>query len=124
MTRSESDSALPTGEPASAGRSLGQVPWGNSNPRIRQQCRNKVQWPAITRRDKGEREKNAVIGVAGGWERKVPKRRHDKQGDPCGTKGCDRGERPGHRRTGVRAFVVARKRGNARGAKGRRKVEA
>jgi hypothetical protein len=64
------------------------------------------------------------MGRRGGWEQKDPKRVHDKQGDPFGTNRRDRGERPGHRRTGVRAFIVATKRGNARGAKERREVVA
>lgn len=48
----------------------------------------------------------------------------EKQGDPSGLERCDQGERPGHRPRGVRAPIVAPKRGNARGAKGCRKVEA
>ena len=63
-------------------------------------------------------------GQWGGWRRNGWTVVHVKQGDLVGAKavfmlGVSR--RAG--RTGVRAFVGARKRGNARGAKGRREVE-
>ena len=40
-----------------------------------------------------------------------------------GTERCSRPQGPKSRPAGVRASIVAMKRGNARGAKGRRKVE-
>ena len=46
-----------------------------------------------------------------------------KQGDLSGARTVFMQSRRAAR-AGVRAFIVARKRGNARGAKGRRKVDA
>jgi len=60
------------------------------------------------------RRKRRVLGTQGGWGRNGRKAVHVKQGDLCGEE-C---------RIGVRALIVALKRGNARGAKGCRKVDA
>ena len=47
-----------------------------------------------------------------------------KKGDLSGPGGCSWPQARRARRTGVRAPIVVMKRGNARGAKGRRKVDA
>lgn len=73
---------------------------------------------------KAEREQMQWLGRRGGWGRKGWKCGRDKQGDPPGPERSSWSEDPKSRLAGVRASVVARKRGNARGAKGRRKVEA
>ena len=64
--------------------------------------------------------------MSGGWRRNVRKARHANLRDLCGTKaafiiplGCEEPER-----TGVRALIVAKKPGNAGGAKECRKVDA
>jgi hypothetical protein len=54
----------------------------------------------------------------------VRKGRYVKQGDLSGTRAVFMPERRRAARTEVRASIVARKRGNARGAKGCRKVDA
>jgi hypothetical protein len=64
-------------------------------------------------------------GASGGWRRNDGKVRYMNQRGLIGTGTAfilARAEEP--YRSGVRAAIVAEKRGNARGAKGRRKVEA
>jgi len=73
---------------------------------------------------KREREQMPWLGPRGGWGQKGWTCGRGKQGDPSGPERCSWPVRPKSRPAGVRASVVARKRGNARGAKGRRKVEA
>src|SRR3990172_12546169 len=63
-------------------------------------------------------------GLRGGWRRKGRKVVYVKQGDLSGVRTEFKPERRRADRAGVRAPIVALKRGNARGAKGRRKVEA
>jgi hypothetical protein len=63
-------------------------------------------------------------GRRGGWGQKGWTCGRDKQGDPPGPERCSWPRGPKSRPAGVRASVGATKRGNARGAKGRRKVEA
>jgi hypothetical protein len=60
----------------------------------------------------------------GGWGQNGWKCGRDKQGAPSGDRPVFMAKSPKTRPTGVRASIVAEKRGNARGAKGRRKVEA
>src|SRR5216684_301212 len=122
MTHSKPDSAKPTGEPASAVRSLGQDPGGKDCLCPHQRAGSSGLRPrAETKR---ERVQMPWLGRWGGWGRKGWKRGRDKQGDPPGTERCSWPSGPKSRPAGVRASIVARKRGNARGAKGRRKVEA
>lgn len=59
--------------------------------------------------------------VGDGMVRKVV---YVKQGDLSGERTVFMRNRRRAARTEVRAFIVAMKRGNARGAKGRRKVDA
>jgi hypothetical protein len=64
-------------------------------------------------------------GASGGWRRNDGKVGYMNQGDLSGIRRCScwlssrRAARPG-----VRAPIIVMKRGNARGAKGRRKVDA
>lgn len=59
----------------------------------------------------------------GGWRQNGRKVKTMNQGDLFGCQMVFMLERAEEPRTGVRATVVALKRGNARGAKGRRKVD-
>ena len=64
-------------------------------------------------------------GASGGWRRNDGKVRYMNQGDLIGPGAVFKlrgAEEP--YRSGVRAAIVAKKRGNARGAKGHRKVDA
>jgi len=122
MTQRESDSAKPCGEPASAVRSPEQNPSGTTSLRCREAKGSSGLLPPV----KENRERTKKLGVKrlGGWDQNGWKGMRGKQGDPSG---IDRRSWPGgpkNRPTGVRASVVAMKRGNARGVKGRRKVEA
>jgi|GEM_PF-3687070 len=73
---------------------------------------------------KRERAQMPWLGWRGGWGQKGGKGGRDKQGDPPGPERCSWPKCPKSRPAGVRASIVARNRGNARGAKGRREVEA
>ena len=75
-------------------------------------------------REKRERAQMPGLGRWGGWGQKGWTCGRDKQGDPSGTERSSWPQGPKNRPAGVRASIVATKRGNARGAKGRRKVEA
>ena len=71
-----------------------------------------------------EQEQMPWLGRWGGWGQKGWKCGRDKQGDPSRPERSSWPQGPKSRPVGVRAFIVAEKRGNARGAKGRREVEA
>ncbi len=73
---------------------------------------------------KGERAQMPWLGRRGGWGQKGWKCERSKQGDPPGPERCSWPQGPKSHRAGVRAFIRAKKRSNARGAKGCRKVEA
>jgi hypothetical protein len=119
-TQSKPDSAAPTGEPASAERSPGHDPRGNGSLCLR--AGSSGLWPrAETKR---ERTQMPWLGWRGGWGQKGWKCGRGKQGDPPGPEGRSWPQGPKSHRAGVRASVVATKRGNAREAKGGRKVEA
>src|SRR5439155_14328081 len=122
MTYRKPDSATPTGEPASAVRSPFQDPRGRSSLCLAP----KTGSTGLRQRAESKRERAQMpwLGRRGGWGQKGWKGGRDKQGDPPGPERCSWPERPKNRLAGVRASVVAKKRGNARGAKGRRKVEA
>ncbi len=122
MMQRKLDSAKPTGEPASAVRSLGQDPIGRHSLCWQPRAGSSGLRPGAE--TKRERRQMPGLGRRGGWRRKGWKRGRDKQGDPPGTERCSWPSGPKSRPAGVRASVVAKKRGNARGAKGRRKVEA
>ena len=64
------------------------------------------------------RRGKAAASSESGWRQNGRKRKRDKQGDPTGTERCSWPQGPKSRPAGVRASVVAKKRGNARGAKG------
>lgn len=120
MTQTKPDSARPTDEPASAVRSPRRDHWRrkNSDPqtgsgpndvRLRPEKKmNRQEW-----RNRGGR-------VAGGGrvERVSEKSRETHSDRPVFML-----QEPKSRRMGVRASIVAKKRSNARGAKGCRKVE-
>src|SRR6266550_1045686 len=122
MTQSKPDSAAPTGEPASAERSPGHDPRRNDSFSLRKEARSTGLRP----RAETERERAQMPWQRrrGGWGQKGWKCGRDKQGDPPGPERRSWPQGPKNRWAGVRASVVARKRGNARGAKGGRKVEA
>src|SRR5437867_965303 len=122
MTQRKPDSATPTGEPASAVRSPRQDPRRKDSLGLLPEARSNGQRPRAEK--KRERAQMPWLGRRGGWGQKGWKCGRDKQGDPSGPERCSWPVRPKSRPAGVRASVVARKRGNARGAKGRRKVEA
>ena len=65
-------------------------------------------------------------GASGGWRQNDEKVEHMNQGDLAGVWTVFTPDESGRRagQPGVRAAIVAMKRGNARGAKGRRKVDA
>lgn len=112
----ELDSAASNGEPASAERSPGNHPSGRALPLPEPQGRSRDRSPASGSEEKGERKK------------KLPTNDEVVGDGTAGSVGEEsRESRPGQtgetRRAGVRASVGARKRGNARGAKGRRKME-
>src|SRR5215472_8661061 len=121
MPHTEPDSAMPTGEPASAERSPQPDPWrlraSDGCPAIRLN----VVRPRTEH--KGELPGMTWLGWRGGWGRKGWKCGRDKQGDPLGTERRSWPTGPKNRPAGVRASIVARKRSNVRGAKGGRKVE-
>src|SRR5439155_27242375 len=122
MTHSKPDSAAPTGESASAERSPSHDP------------RRTTSWNLLTgvrstglrtrAEIKGEPKQMLGLRRRGGWGQKDWKCERSKQGDPPGPERSSRPQGPKSRWAGVRASIVARKRGNARGAKGCRKVEA
>jgi hypothetical protein len=72
---------------------------------------------------KRERTERPGLGRWRGWEQKGWTWVRDKQGDPPGSERGSWPHGPKNRPAGVRASVGALKRGNARGAKGRRKVD-
>lgn len=112
----ELDSAASTGGPAPAERSPGSPPCGNSIPLPKPEGRGREKLPAFWSERNGERHEK-------------PGTNDEVVGD--GTMGSvgevSRETRPEQigmaRRAGVRASVVAKKRGNARGAKGRREMD-
>src|SRR5215472_12479644 len=121
MAHTEPDSATPTGEPASAERSLQRDP---RRPHASDSCpavRSNVVRPRTE--NEGELPGMTWLGRRGGWGRKGWKCGRDKQGDPLGTERRSWPQGPKNRPAGVRASIVARKRSNVRGAKGGRKVE-
>src|SRR5437879_4216401 len=115
MTQSKPDSAAPTGEPASAVRSPHRDPRrqpASDHPKV-------VRLDGMRPRTetKSEPEQMTWPGRRSGWGQKGWKCGREKQGDPSGTERCSWLEGPKSRRKGVRASIVAGKRGNARGAK-------
>src|SRR5437870_3768450 len=122
MTQRKPDSATPTGEPASAERSPGQDLHGNISRWRPTPSGSTGQRPRAEK--KRERAQMLWLGRRGGWGQKGWKCGRSKQGDPSEPERRSWPQGPKNRLAGVRASVVARKRGNARGAKGRRKVEA
>src|SRR5262245_6095275 len=122
MTHRKPDSATPTGEPASAVRSPRHDPGGKSSLCLASKARSSGLRPrAETKR---EREQMPWLGRWGGWGQKGWKWGRDKQRDPGRPTRCSRLQARRAAPLGVRASIVAVKRSNARGAKGRRKVEA
>src|SRR6266516_6074751 len=122
MTHRKPDSATPTGEPASAVRSPRHDLHGKLSRCSRLRTGSSGQRPRAEQ--KRERAQMPWLGRRGGWGQKGWKCGRDKQGDPSGPERGSWPLGPKSCPTGVRASVVATKRGNARGAKGRRKVEA
>jgi hypothetical protein len=122
MTQSEPDSAMPTGEPASAERSPDHDPRRTDSLDLRCGVRFSGQRPRTER--ERERAQMTWPGRQGGWGQKGWKCGRDKQGDPPGSERSSWPNGPKNCLAGVRASIVAKKRGNARGAKGCRKVEA
>jgi len=128
MTPREPDSAAPTGEPASAVRSPRHDPCGESSLGLPWKAGSSGLRPRAE--NKRERAQMPWLGWRGGWGQKGWTCGRDKQGDPPWVRRCSASkdakfqQKPKSRPAGVRASVVATKRGNARGAKGRRKVEA
>jgi hypothetical protein len=120
MTQREPDSAAPTGEPASAVRSPGHDPSGRISLCLA------AGFSGLRPRAERKRERAQMpwLGWRGGWGQKGGKGGRDKQGDPPGPERSSWPKSPKSRPAGVRASIVARNRGNARGAKGRREVEA
>ena len=121
-TQSEPDSARPTGELARVRRSPCADRRGEQSLGIREDDR--LERMRSRAEVKGEREQMAWLRWSCGWGQKGWKWRLSKQGDPPGAERSSWSKGPKNRPEEVRAFVVARKRGNARGAKGRRKVES
>jgi hypothetical protein len=121
MTHTEPDTAKPTGEPASAARSPQRDPWRRDASDGCPAVRLNVVRPRTE--SKGEPKGMTWLGWRGGRGRKGWKGGRDKQGDPPGTERSSWPRGPKSRPAGVRASIVAWKRGNARGAKGCRKVE-
>src|SRR5271157_5614734 len=121
MTQSEPDSATPTDEPASAVRSPGHDPRRQKSLGLPQEVRSTGLRPRTER--KRERAQMSWLGWRGGWGQKGWKCGRRKQGDPPGPERGSWLRGPKNRLAGVRASIVARKRGNARRAKGCRKVE-
>src|SRR6266446_9407552 len=122
MTQRKPDSATPTGEPASAERSSCQDPRRKDSLGLLKEARSNGQRPRAEK--KRERAQMPWLGRRGGWGQKGWKCGRDKQGDPSGLERRSWPQGPKNRLAGVRASVVAKKRSNVRGAKGRRKVEA
>src|SRR6266487_879595 len=122
MTQRKPDSAKPTGEPASAVRSPLHDPGGRRSLCLGSKAGSSGLRPRAE--SKREREQMSWPGRRGGWGQKGWKCGRGKQGDPLGSERRSWLECPKNRLAGVRASVVAMKRGNARGAKGRREVEA
>jgi len=109
MTHRKPDSATPTGEPASAVRSLRHDLQGNFSLCSRSRAGSSGQRPRAEQ--KREREQMPWLGRRGGWGQKGWKCERGKQGDPSGPERCSWPVRPKSRPAGVRASVVARKRG-------------
>jgi len=122
MTQRKPDSAASTGEPALAVRS----PWYNPCGKDSLCPLPRAGFPAERSRSEEKRERVQMpwLGWRGGWGQKGWKWGRSKQGDPPGSERCSWSQDPKSRPVEVRASIVALKRGNARGAKGRRKVEA
>jgi len=109
MTHRKPDSATPTGEPASAVRSPRHDLHGNCSLCSRPRTGSSGQRPRAEQ--KREREQMPWLGRRGGWGQKGWRCERGKQGDPSGPERCSRPVRPKSRPAGVRASVVARKRG-------------
>src|SRR6266702_2454638 len=122
MTHSKPDSAAPTGEPASAERSPCHDPGRSKSLSLWKETRSNSLRPGAER--KSEPEQMLGLGRRGGWGQKGWKCERSKQGDPPEPERCSWPQGPKSRRAGVRASIVARKQGNACGAKGCREVEA
>src|SRR5438552_2899697 len=120
MTHRKPDSATPTGEPASAVRSLRHDPGGSCSLCLAKAGSSGL-WPRVE--IKRERAQMPWLGRWSGWGQKGWTWGRSKQGDPAGPERCSWPQGPKSRPMGVRASIVAVKRSNARGAKGRRKVE-
>jgi hypothetical protein len=113
----ELDSAALNGEPATAERSPGSIPCGKTIPLPRPEGQGKDKRPAYRSDKNGQRREKLRTNdevVGDGTAGSVGKVSRETRREQIGA------TRP----TGVRAFVVATKRGNARGAKGRREMEA
>lgn len=113
----ELDSAESAGEPASAERSPGGIPSGTTIPLPRPKGPSREQPPAFWSERTGKRHEkpktnDEVVGDGtAGSVGEISRETHPEQTGAT-------------RRRGVRASVGATKRGNARGAKGRREMEA
>ena len=113
----ELDSAASNGEPAGAERSPGCLPCGRMIPLPKPSGRGRERPPAFWSDNKSEREeklrKNDEV-VGDGTAGSVGEVNRETRPEQIGAT----------RRAGVRASIVATRRGNARGAKGRREMEA
>ena len=113
----ELDSAASTGEPASAERSPEGVPSGMAIPLRRPGGPSRDKPPAFRSKRSGKRHEKPGMNdevVGDGTVGSVGEVSRETRPEQIGMA----------RRAGVRASVVARKRGNARGAKGRREMDA
>jgi hypothetical protein len=105
MTQREPDSAMPTGEPASAVRSPDSNPRGTKSLCDRMDTGSKGL-PSRTE-ENGERTQLTGWRRLGGWGQNGWKCGRDKQGDPSGDRPVFMAKSPKSRPTGVRASVVA-----------------
>jgi len=107
MTQRKPDSAMPSGEPASAVRSPCQDPGRKPSLGLLQEARSSGQWPRAER--KREREQRPWLGRWGGWGQKGWKCGRGKQGDPSGPKRRSWPQGSKNRPVGVRTPVVVKK---------------
>src|SRR5262245_10960577 len=117
MSQSEPDSAASVGEPARDGRSPGCVLYRKTFRLPRPVGLSRGKLPASMDGRKGQREETPWLNdevVEDGTVGSVGERSRENRPEQTGAT----------RWTEVRASVRAQKRGNARGAKGRREMEA